>query len=108
MPYNVSIGGNTANESEILEPIHACLRELAAWDKAKKSHLLKYTDDDIVAATMLYIAVVANRLIHTLSEEQVNAKYSKEIVENYAENIRQLTEAITRVNVTNHFKENKE
>lgn len=107
MLYNVDKGGNTSEESEILEPIHACLRELIEWDKAKKTHLIRYTDHDIVAITLLYVHILGNRIIHTLSDEKVSVTFSKEIVENYVDMVKKLTLAMSRVNVSEHFKDGK-
>ena len=108
MPYNISKGENTLEESEILEPLHACLREVMEYDKQKKAHLLRFTDHDIVAVTLLYSQVCGNRLGHNLASEGINEKLLREIANNFGRFIQELTLAMTRVDVVGHFNEEGE
>lgn len=105
MAYNVSKGKNTLEESEILEPIHNCLRELMEYDKQKKAHLLQFSDHDIVAITLLYSQVCGNRLGHNFGGENITPELMKEIANNFGRLIQDLTLAMTRVDVVGHFNE---
>lgn len=108
MTYNVSKGKNTLEESEILEPMHACLRELMEYDLKGKSHLLKFTDHDIIAITLLYSTILGNRFAHNLVADKASQKVTAEISHNYAKAIQNLTLGMTRVDVVGHYKEREQ
>lgn len=105
--YNISKGGNTLKESEILEPLHTCLRELIDRDLNRKGDLIKYTDDDVVAATLLYSHILGNRLVHTLTDERVSIGMAQELARNYSNEIQNVTTSMSRVDVSNYYKEKK-
>jgi hypothetical protein len=105
--YNVSKGGNTLEESEILEPIHTCLRELLEVDKQGKGHLIQYTDHDIVAITVLFSNILGNRLIHKMTDEKVSLGFSQATAKSYGRMIQELALAMTGVDLIEHFKDNK-
>jgi hypothetical protein len=102
--YNINKGGNTLNESEILEGVHACVRELLDVESKGNGDKLDYTDDDVIAVTLLYSLVMGNRLIKTLTDERVSIGMSKEIASNYAFQLRQLTLGMTRVDTSSYYK----
>ena len=102
--YNTNKGGNTIEESEILKPIHTCLRELLEVDKEGKGHLIEYTDHDIVAITLLFSNILGNRLIHRMTDEKVSLGFSQSTAKSYGNMIQEITEAMTGVSLKEHFK----
>ena len=98
--YNISKGENTMEESEILEPVHKCLRELLDLEKKGKSQNYEYTDHDIVAATLLYSHILGNRLIHRLTDERASIGLSKHLGKTYGEAIQLLTKQMTNVDIS--------
>jgi hypothetical protein len=108
MTYNIDKGGNTSEESEILEPIHACLRELLERDRLGKGHLMEYTDHDVVAATLVFSHILGNRLAHKLTRENVNLDYSKELATGFGISIINLAKMMSGVDVATLYKGNEE
>lgn len=102
--YNINKGGNTFNESEILEPIHTCLRELLDIEKQNRGSSIQYTDDDVIAVTLLYSQILGSRFIEILDDEKVGVGFAKEVAESYGAMIRELTLAMSRVDTTVYYK----
>ncbi len=101
--YNVNKGENTLEESEMLEAIHSCLREIIARDEAGTGHLIEYSEHDIIAITLLYTKILGNRLAGKLADEKVSLKYSEELALSYGEMVRQLTKSMSGIDVIKHF-----
>lgn len=97
--YNISKGENSMEESEILEPIHTCLRELLELERKGKSQNYEFTDHDIVAATLLYSHILGNRLIHNLTDERASIGLSKHLGSTYGDAIQVLTKQMTGVDI---------
>ena len=51
-------------KSEILEPLHNVAEEVSELDARKKSHLIEYTDLDVIAAAVVFTHIMANRKAH--------------------------------------------
>ena len=51
-------------KSEILELLHSVAEEVSELDAKKKSHLLEYTELDVIAAAVVFTHVMANRKAH--------------------------------------------
>jgi hypothetical protein len=103
MPYNVDKGKNTLKESEILEPVHACLRELIERERLGKP-FGTFSDDDVVAVTLLYSMVMGNRLLERLKAETVGINFSQEISNYFSIMLQDMTLGMSKVNVTQYYK----
>ena len=106
--YNVSKGGNTLEESEILEPLHACLRELLERERLGKSHLMEYSDDDVIATALLFSHIMGNRLVHNLTDENVSIGMSQKLAVEYGAQIQLLTLSMSGVDLSNAFKDKEQ
>lgn len=82
-----------------MEPLHVCLRELLERDHQGKSHLIEYTDADVVAAALMFSHVLGNRLIHNLTREKVSLGMSQHLATTYGGMIQHLTKSMTGVDV---------
>lgn len=103
MPYNVSKGKNTLDESEILEPMHSCLRELVEYEMQGRGHLLEFTEHDIVAVAMLFSTVCGKKLTHDLIKSTSTPEQMKHMGNVYARLIRDITFGMTKVDVLEHY-----
>lgn len=108
MKYNIDKGKNTLEESEILEPLHSCLRELLERDRKGKGHLIEYTDNDVVAATLMYSHILSNRLAHKLNRENSSLKLSQELATSFGISIVNLTKTMSGVDIPEFYKGDKE
>lgn len=99
---------DTFEESEILEPLHNCLRELIAMDEAKKGHLIEYTDTDVVAAHLMYMYIMGNRLAHRLGREQAPLDTTTHLASTYAEQIRLTTKQMAKLDIAEYYKRDRE
>lgn len=104
MLYNVNKGENTFEESEILEPIHSCLRELLELEHIGKGYKARFTDHDIIAITLLYSIITGNRLVHRLVEEKVGITLSNELANHFGNIITQVTKGMTNVDMIEYYK----
>lgn len=102
--YNVNKGKNTLEESEILEPIHYCLRELLERQKNGKPES-GFTDHDVVAITLLYSIIMGDRLVEQLKEEKVGLEIAQDLSDYFAVAIQQTTLGMSKVNVRDYYKE---
>lgn len=102
--YNTNKGENTFGESEILEPLHTCLRELLERDRTGSSLDIKYTDDDVVAATLMYAHILGNRLIHNLTEEKAGIALAQELTKHYSVLINEVTLGMSKVDTSVYYK----
>lgn len=98
------MGNKTPDRSEILEPLHACLRELLERDKQGSSQAVKYTDNDVVAATLLFAHILGNRLVHRLSDEKVGISMAGELGKHYAALINEVTLGMSTVDTSKFYK----
>lgn len=94
-------------ESEILEPLHTCLRELLARDEAKKTHLIEYTDADVIAAHLMYTHIMGNRLAHRFGREKVPINTTTFIAKTYAEQIRLTTKQMAQLDIAEYYKRDR-
>ena len=99
MAYNRSKGREPLDISEVLEPLHACLRELLESDRQGKSHLIEYTDKDIAAATLIYAHVLGNRLAHNMMREKVSQGMSQHLATSYGGMIHSLTKSMAGIDI---------
>lgn len=99
MEYNRSSGGNTSEISEILEPLHTCLSELLERDRLGKSHLIEYTDKDVLAVSMMFAHVLGNRLIHNLTREKASLGLSQHLATTYGETIHNIVLSMSGLDV---------
>lgn len=102
--YNVNKGGNTLEESEILEPIHTCLRELLEYQRAGKS-ITDFTDHDVIAVTLLYSIIMGDRLVNYLKDEKIGLGAAQTLSEYFANQIQGTTFGMSQVNVKDYYKE---
>lgn len=102
--YNVAKSGNTPNESEILEPLHACLRELLEYQRQGKDGSIIYTDDDVIAITLLYSTILGSRLANILASEKVGITLAVEMSRHYAALVNETTQGMSRVNTSAYYK----
>lgn len=100
MAYNRSKGREPLDISEILEPLHACLGELLESDRQGKSHLIEYTNKDIVAATLIYAHVLGNRLTHNMMREKASLELSQHLASTYGNMIHNLTKSMAGVEIS--------
>ena len=94
-------------ESEILEPLHNCLRELLARDEAKKNHLIEYTDADVIAAHLMYTHIMANRFAHRSGRERLPMETVQFIAQNYAAQIRLTTKQMANLDIAEYYKRDR-
>lgn len=106
--YNVSKGNNTLEESEILEPLHACLREVLEMERQGRGLNYRYTDHDVIAASLMYATILSNRLIHHLKDEKAGIGLANEVGQHYTALIREITLGMTGIDTSTFFKERKE
>lgn len=103
--YNVNKGKNTFEESEILEPLHTCLRELLELEKQGRGVNNEYTDHDIIAATLMYATVLGNRMYHNLKNEKASIGMASDMSQHYTALIREVTLGMSGVDTSTFFKE---
>lgn len=89
--------------SEILEPVHATVKEILDRD-SRGSADTEYTDSDVIAVALLYASVCSKRLVQTLKDEKVSLGYSQQIATNYGNMIQEITLGMTGVDVGNYYK----
>jgi hypothetical protein len=86
-------------QSEILEPLHTCLREVLQLDKDGKSSQIEYTDDDVLAASLMLAHVLGNRLMHRLVEERASIGLSRHLATTYGESIAVIAKQMSGVDI---------
>lgn len=102
--YNANKGGITPDETELLEGLHTTVRECLERDRQGKSHLMEYTDSDVIAVTLLYAHILGNRLIHHLTREKATLGISNEIALHYGVLINELTLAMSQVDTSVYYR----
>lgn len=107
MQYNINKGGNTLEESEILEPLHACLRELLERDRLGKTDSMRYTDHDIVAVTLMYSHVLNNVFRNRLRDTDIDDEIMIELITGFGVEIFNLTRTMSKVDLSNFYKNSK-
>lgn len=95
---------NTLEISEILEPLHNCLRECIERDDDAKGHLMIYTDADVVAATLMFSHVLGNRMAHKLTNMKSDQASIKKMAQDSGERIRLITKHMSGVNLAEYYK----
>jgi len=95
-------------ESEILEPLHNCLRELLARDEAKKGHLMEYTDADVIAAHLMYTHIMGNRFAHRSGRDKIPLETTTFLAQNYAAQIRLTTKQMSSLDIAEYYKKSKD
>lgn len=98
---------NKFEESEILEPLHNLLRELLAQDDARKSHLIEYTDTDVIAAHLTYGHILGNRLAHRLGQQGVSAEMATSMARDYARFMTLLTKLMADLDIAEYYRRDK-
>lgn len=94
-----------ADISEILEPVHTCLRELLEREKKGMSQSVVYTDDDVMAAALLFTHVTGNRLVHQLTEEKVGIGMASKLAKHYSALINEITDSMSGINPATYYKD---
>ena len=92
-------------ESEILEPLHTCLREILELEKQGRGLNNSFTDHDIIAATLMYATVLANRMIHNLEDEKASIGIARDMSQHYSALIREVTLGMSGIDTSTYFKE---
>jgi hypothetical protein len=103
--YNINKGANTLEESEFLEPLHTCLRELLELEKQGKSLNYRWTDHDVIAATLLYATILSNALVHNLKDSNASINMAADLSQHYSALIKEVTLGMSGIDVSNYFKE---
>lgn len=94
-------------ESEILEPLHHCLRELLARDEAKKSHLMEYTDADVIAVHLMYTHIMGNRFAHRSGRNRIPIETTTFLAQNFAAQIRLTTKQMAALDIAEYYKRDR-
>lgn len=95
--------GNMLEKSEILEPLHTCLKEVL--DKEKAGGLnIEYTDEDVIAATLMFSHVLGNRMIHLYTDERASIGLSQHLAATFGEQIQIITKQMTKVDISLIYK----
>ena len=87
--------------SEILEPLHAVANELTEVDRRGKAHLIEYTELDVIAATVVFTHIMANKKAHHYADiagSKDLERISKEMTE-YGVRIRTIVQEMTGVDL---------
>lgn len=89
-------------KSEILEPIHDVALELSEIDKLNNVHQIKYTELDVIAATVVFIHVLANQKAHYYvnKDETTDSEIITEEMQEYGKRIYNIVEDMTGIDVT--------
>lgn len=103
--YNVNKGNNSLEESEILEPLHTCLRELLELEKQGRGLNYTYTDHDVIAATLMYVTVLSNRMLHKLKDEKVSIGMATDLAKHYNALVHEVTLGMSGIDTSTFFKE---
>lgn len=93
-------------KSEILEPLHGVAEELSEVDRRGKAHLIEYTELDVIAATIVFTHILANKKAHQYVEI-TNAERFNQIVEemkDYGNRIRILVKEMSGVELDENEK----
>jgi len=102
--YNAAKGGITPDETELLEGLHSTVRECLERDRLGKTHLIEYTESDVIAVTLLYAHILGNRLIHHLTREKTGIGLANELAQHYASIINEVTLGMGRVDTSVYYK----
>lgn len=91
------------SRSEVLEPIYNTALELTRLQENKKLHLYRFTDLDIIAASIIFTEVLANRTAHAYVEKNISSEDPRILheMEQFGERIRQIVEDMTGINLKN-------
>lgn len=100
--YNLNRDGKKPEESEILEPVHNCVRELLGRDEAGRK--MEYSDEDVIAASLLYSSVLGSRLSQKLNESNASMALCTDLALSCGQRIRQLTIDMSSVDTNTHYR----
>lgn len=87
------------DQSEILEPLHNCLREVLELDTKGKGAEIVYTDNDVLAAALMFGHVLGNRLMHKLTDEKASIGLSRHLATTYGESIAVIAKQMSGVDI---------
>lgn len=90
--------------TEQLEPLHALTRELTEQDRAGRPNPLTYTDNDVIAALLVFNHIMNNRLVAKLTDEKVGIGMAQTIVANYTLLTKDLVLGMTGIDSATYYK----
>lgn len=90
-------------KSEILEPLYEIANELARNALNGKSHLIEYTNDDIMIAYFLFIEILGNRLIHNHTRQNLPIQKTKDDIEKYKNDIMLIVKSISGIDAEKYY-----
>lgn len=91
------------DKSEILEPLHDCLKEILEREKHGGVNII-YTDSDVAAATLMFSQVLGNRLVATLKEEKASIGLSQHLAQTFGEQIQVMAKQMSGVDLSVIYK----
>lgn len=94
---------NKPEISEVLEPLHHCLRELLERERKGISQSIVYTDDDVMAATLMYSHILGNRLVSKLTEEKVSLGMSSNTGRHFSTLINEVTLGMSNIDPSRYY-----
>lgn len=84
--------------TEKLEPLHHLAEEILG-DDAKGKFPLKYTKDDIVAATVVFSHVMGAQFTHVMIDEKVPLGVSRHLAQHLGTEVQHLVKYATKVDI---------
>lgn len=92
-------------KTEMLEPLYVVAEELTELDEQGKAHRLEFTNMDVIAASVVFLQVLANRKAHFYLKEAVSTPEETDLekvkveMTRYGERIKELVKEMTGVNL---------
>ncbi len=93
-------------KSEILEPLHVVAEEVSEVDRRGKAHLIEYTELDVIAATVVFTHVLANKKAHQYVQITNVEEFNRIVKEmhDYGTRIRELVKEMSGVELDENKK----
>lgn len=90
-----------------MEPLHDVASELSEVDRRGKAHLIEYTESDVIAATIVFTHILANKKAHQYAEITNVEGFNRIVKEmhDYGARIRALVKEMSGVEVNENKKE---
>lgn len=90
-----------------MEPLHNVASELSEVDRRGKAHLYEYTELDVIAATLVFTHILANKKAHqyveVASEDDLDSIIQE--MHNYGARIRKLVKDMSGIEIDETKKE---
>ena len=94
-------------KSEILEPLHALAYELIDVDARQKGFLIEYTEDDIMAAAIVFNHIIQNKRIHIESRTNIKLSDAIENSKHFGQELHEFILKNTGVNTKTYYNKDK-